>query len=336
MYARRRLLILTALATAPLAGLAACGRLGYDGERDLDGGGYFDDGGWSHFDDGGWGWHYDDGGYGFGGCDQPFSAPQRVASLSIAGVDDWAPYLSSDGLSIYFASWRSGASDLYVATRASVSDDFGTPVLLADVSSSAYETSPSLTPAGDAIYFIGPSATDLAVFDVFAATGSAGGAFATPLRDDVLSSPQHDTSIEISRDGLSAFVVSNRSGGAGGRDIWRAVRRRTIDAFGAPQPVVELNSAGDEGSTTLSADGNEIIFSANRPGGAGGLDLWHAHRSYFGNRFDAPTRLAELASSHDDSRPSLSADGKTLYFNYAANEDGGDDADIWVATRCSP
>jgi Tol biopolymer transport system component len=131
-------------------------------------------------------------------------------------------------------------------------------------------------------------------------------------------------------------VVSNRPGGAGGRDIWLAGRRRTVDGFDPPQPLTELDSAADESSTSLSADGLEIIFSSNRAGGAGGLDLWHARRARTDLPFDAPTRLAELSSSHADSRPSLSADGTTIYFNYAANEEGGDDADIWVATRCLP
>jgi hypothetical protein len=267
-------------------------------------------------------------------CDEPFGAPHRVEALSAVGVDDWSPYVSDDGLSIYLASWRSGASDLFVARRARVDDAFGAPELLSDVSTAGYETGPTLAPDGT-LYFVAPSAASAAIFDIYRAGRRARG-YGPSARANALSSPGHDTDVELSRDGLTAYVTSDRPGGAGGRDLWRATRASLDAEFGKPVPVTELDSRADEDSLTLSADGLEVIFASNRAGGAGGLDLWHARRSDPDGRFEAPTRLAELASPADDSRPSLSSDGTTLYFNYAANVEGGSDADIWVATRCLP
>jgi len=106
--------------------------------------------------------------------------------------------------------------------------------------------------------------------------------------------------------------------------------------FTSIAPITELNSAKDESSMSLTSDGLEIVFASNRSGGHGALDLWLATRDSLDEPFGAPVNLDELNSNQDDSRPALSHDGLVLYYNYAASEEGGGAADIWVATRCLP
>ena len=73
--------------------------------------------------------------------------------------DDGQPNLRRDGLEIYFYSTRPGPDalggpDLYVATRASTSAPWSTPVNLGpNVNSAAGETRPSLSWDGTALYF---------------------------------------------------------------------------------------------------------------------------------------------------------------------------------------
>ncbi|MGI4760670.1 MAG: OmpA family protein [Janthinobacterium lividum] len=102
--------------------------------------------------------------------------------------------------------------------------------------------------------------------------------------------------------------------------------------FGAPQSISpNINSRENEGTATISGDGNTLVFtSCGRAGGVGDCDLYISRRR--GNQWTAPRNLGLLVNSKAwDSQPSLSADGRTLYF--ASQRGGGlGGYDIYVST----
>ena len=102
--------------------------------------------------------------------------------------------------------------------------------------------------------------------------------------------------------------------------------------FGAPQSIsANINSRENEGTATISGDGNTLVFtSCGRPGGVGNCDLYIARRR--GQQWTAPRNLGPLVNSKAwDSQPSLSADGRTLYFS--SQRGGGlGGYDIYVTT----
>jgi outer membrane protein OmpA-like peptidoglycan-associated protein/Tol biopolymer transport system component len=97
-----------------------------------------------------------------------------------------------------------------------------------------------------------------------------------------------------------------------------------------------INSAWNEGAPSLSADGNVLIFTAcesvdgyglNRTG-FGRCDLFIANKH--GNKWSMPHNMGgPINSRHWESQPSISADGRTLYFvsNRLNNYD------IWVSRK---
>jgi outer membrane protein OmpA-like peptidoglycan-associated protein len=92
--------------------------------------------------------------------------------------------------------------------------------------------------------------------------------------------------------------------------------------LGAPQSISPvINSPENEGAATISGDGKTLVFtSCGRAGGVGNCDLYLSHRR--GNQWTAPRNLGILVNSKAwDSQPSLSADGRTLYFS--SNRGGG-------------
>lgn len=93
-----------------------------------------------------------------------------------------------------------------------------------------------------------------------------------------------------------------------------------------------LNSVGNEGAATISADGELMIFTAcDRPGGKGSCDLYYSY--YHPERgWDTPEPLpGEVNTGRWESQPSLAPDGKTLYFVRGAhNRD--ENIDIYMAT----
>lgn len=104
------------------------------------------------------------------------------------------------------------------------------------------------------------------------------------------------------------------------------------------QPAVELgspiNTVYNEGAPTLSADGNILIFTACESlegygigrEGYGRCDLFVSKRS--GNEWQVPYNLGLPVNSRAwESQPSISSDGRTIYFVSSRNND----YDIWVS-----
>jgi len=74
-----------------------------------------------------------------------------------------------------------------------------------------------------------------------------------------------------------------------------------------------LNTNNNEGAHTISADGKIIYFTAcNRSDGYGSCDIYRSYKR--GNIWTKAENVKELNSETWDSQPSLSADGKTIYF----------------------
>jgi WD40-like Beta Propeller Repeat len=88
--------------------------------------------------------------------DGSFGPATMVEELSTAGIDQM-PNVSRDGLEMVFVSDRTGglgATDIWVTTRAGMSDPWGEPVNLgANVNTAAGESRPSLSGDGRRLHF---------------------------------------------------------------------------------------------------------------------------------------------------------------------------------------
>jgi Tol biopolymer transport system component len=147
-----------------------------------------------------------------------------------------------------------------------------------------------------------------------------------------------------SADGLELYFQSGRPGGQGDSDLYVATRATTKDDWGQAAnlgPVV--NSTAGESGPCLSADGLTLYFNSNRPGGQGGTDLYMTKRSSPCSPWGTPISLGAVVNSEfQEMNPSLSADGRTLFFSEleydgAAVRPGGfGQCDIWMTTRKCP
>ena len=91
-----------------------------------------------------------------------------------------------------------------------------------------------------------------------------------------------------------------------------------------------INTRNNEGTCTISADGRVLIFtSCMGRGSYGGCDLFISYRE--GNDWSVPKNMGQAINSASwDSQPSLSADGRRLYF--VSDRPGGvGNRDIWVS-----
>ncbi len=89
-----------------------------------------------------------------------------------------------------------------------------------------------------------------------------------------------------------------------------------------------INSLNNEGAQCISVDGNMCIFTGcNRRDGYGSCDLYLSYKE--GDKWGKPENLGhEVNSGNWESNPSLSADGKWLYYS-SSDKSGHGKNDIW-------
>jgi len=92
-----------------------------------------------------------------------------------------------------------------------------------------------------------------------------------------------------------------------------------------------INSELNEGAQSLSADGHFMFFTAcNRPDGLGSCDIYYS--TWLGDQWSFPRNIAKpINSAQWDAQPSISPDGKTIYF-CSRRPGGKGKIDLWQST----
>ena len=152
----------------------------------------------------------------------------------------------------------------------------------------------------------------------------------------IVNTPSLEYAPTITADGKTLYFVSDRTatGSVGGHDFWVTTKGDRLDTvFTVPSNLgTSVNTTLNEGIASISADGQMIYFTAcNRDDGLGDCDIYEAELD--GTEWTNVRNLREINSSEWDSQPSVSSDGKTLYFisNRPGVFGGADDADIYVS-----
>jgi WD40-like Beta Propeller Repeat len=270
-----------------------------------------------------------------------YGAPDSLGAFINTPQFDGGPSISADGLTLYFTSGRPGAlgqaeghydEDLYVVTRPTIVDPFGTPVhLSAPVNSTQFDVAPEISADGLSLYFVrGPS---FAVFDIYVSTRSTtGDAWGSPrpLGPNV-NTPLHDGILSISADNRTLYWSSNRPDGLGGFDIWYATRPRPTGEFGPAMNLSELNTPFDDFAPEIAADNKVLYFASSRPGGAGRVNIWVSRRDHKDDPFGEPMSLDEINGPILQAKPSISSFNEIFWM--AVRPGGFGDIDIYRATR---
>ncbi len=112
-----------------------------------------------------------------------------------------------------------------------------------------------------------------------------------------INSTANDFDPLISAEGQWLYFFSNRDGGVGGDDLYRAPRKAD-GTLGDPENLgAGVNSAGNEWAPTPSNDGQHLMFASNGFGGAGRHDLLVAH--WNGRVFVDPKPVPGINSAAD-------------------------------------
>ncbi|MBR4584711.1 MAG: OmpA family protein [Bacteroidales bacterium] len=111
-------------------------------------------------------------------------------------------------------------------------------------------------------------------------------------------------------------------------DLFYAYRNPETGKYdaGAPLPG-RINTELNEGAQCISADGKTCVITAcNRPDGKGSCDLYIMF--WEGKQWSQPQNMRSVNTEFWESNPSLSSDGKYLYFS-SSRSGGFGKTDIW-------
>jgi Tol biopolymer transport system component len=209
--------------------------------------------------------------------DSPLSSGVPLASVNHAGIDA-TPFLADGGLTLLFASDRGtqpGFNDLMIATSTSLNENFSAPAPIANVNSSGIELLPHQSNDGLRLYFSSDRVGGNR--EIWLSTRpDRSAAFSTPSPVAGLNGNSAEFGPTLGTDELEAFFASDRPGGQGSMDVWRAVRNGREAAFDTPENVTVLNGPGYDTDPRLSTDGTELFYSSSRNDSQ---VLWSARRA---------------------------------------------------------
>ena len=266
--------------------------------------------------------------------------PGTSSELNTA-ASDGCPIESPDGLSLYMASNRPRFEgdtrtdlDIWVAHRESADAPWGAPENLgAPVNSTADDFCP--TPIrGGGLFFVSRRIEpgSCGGSDIYLARSNPEHGWGEPAHFACASEGGPNTPLDemgpsyVTVGGPSLYYSS-------GPDIYVS-QQRCNGTFAPGEPVVELNSLAADIQPNVRRDGREVVFASNRvdPSAFGGQDLWAATRENVRDPWSTPVNLGDAVNTaNNETRPSLSLKGTTLYFGRAPAPIGP--ADIFVTTR---
>ncbi len=288
-----------------------------------------------------------------GGGSGDWSAAESIEDFGAGAHENFntvsnegCPNISADGKTLFFASNRPGGlgmNDIWVSTRASKSQPWGDPVHLdPPINTAANDFCPTLSRDGKTFFFASNrpgfcGATANADLYTAKLDSNLQTASVTHLGCEVNSGwDEHSPFPQLMvGEGLVLFYSSARPADAsdapGDHDLYSSLWQG--GAFQAGTQLSGINTTANEGQPNVRVDGREIFFWSDRAGTLGAADIYSSTKKWFATTWGTPQNLGPNVNSPlAETRPSLSLDGRILYFG-STRVGGEGQADIYVSTR---
>lgn len=219
-----------------------------------------------------------------------WGVPQPLGlNVNSAFVEN-SPNLSRDEHLLLFASDRPGGSgdlDIWVSWREHTHDDFGwqpavnlgtgVNTAVIDAGQAHFDNDGIGIPQ---LFLTSNRPGGLGSVDIWVSEQNADGSFGSPVLVTEVNGPSAEQAPDIRFDGLEMFFQSNRSASIGLSDLWVSTRETVLHPWSVPQNLGKIvNTIYVEGQPSLSSDRETLLFFSNRPGGAGGNDLYVTTRT---------------------------------------------------------
>jgi len=279
----------------------------------------------------------------------PVNVKVRNAGEAInSEQDDKSPSITADGSTLIFTSTRSLMvgnmkpskdpsmifDNVYMCKWDSAKNDWGLSYPISgDVNEAYAHTScSSISPDGNYIFLYknNPNGASKGG-DIYMSKRSKNGKFGEPVS---LGKPVNTSYYEdgacLSPDGNTLYFVSERPGGYGRADIYKADKVSRTE-WSKPENLGPMvNSEYDEGAPFMAPDGHTLFISSDGHNSMGGYDIFKTYMNDSG-KWVAPINLGyPINTVNNEKGFTISGDARTGYFS-SDRKGGTGKRDIYIA-----
>ncbi|MFC3563321.1 OmpA family protein [Pedobacter jamesrossensis] len=229
---------------------------------------------------------------------------------------EYFPALTADGETLIFTRQVNENEDFWTSQFKDNSWNLAKP-LSTKINTSKYnEGAQTISPDGKYLFFTGCNRPDgLGRCDIYV-SHREGKDWGEPYNiGKPVNSEYWESQPAISPDGRTLYFISNRPGGSGGYDIWKSTI--TDDAKWGPAINLgaDINTAYDENTPFIHADGKTLYFSSDGWPGFGNKDMYYSRMDDAG-KFQKPVNLGyPINSFENESGLIVSANGNLGMFS---------------------
>jgi hypothetical protein len=208
--------------------------------------------------------------------------------------------------------------DIYMSVKQN--DQFTAPVALDSINTIAHDAAISLSHDGQILFIYRDNGDDHG--DIYQ-SHLIGESFTKPVKlKGLVNSYSWDGHCSLSPDGQTLFFSSERSGGYGGRDIYKATLLPDSTWGNVVNLGDSVNTPYDDDAPFIHPDGITLYFSSKGRTSMGGYDIFQSTMSEIDSSFKRTEHLGyPINSTDDDIYFVLSAMGNNGY--YSSGKKGG-------------
>lgn len=268
------------------------------------------------------------------------SAIENMGDVINTPMSEYVPLLNAEENILMFTSRRHTATgekldemgnyfeDIYVSKKAGGQwqkpENIGAPV-----NSSTHDACVSLSPDGQNL-IVYRTSPDLVSGDLYSSTLDFATKTWSPLvkLSTAINSEYLEASASVAIDNQTMYFSSNRPGGLGGMDLYKA-NLLPNGEWGLPTNLgPTINTAYDEDGPFIHIDGKTLYFSSKGHSTIGGYDLFTSHIDDEGLWTEPENLGYPINSTDDDVFLVVSPDGKRGYYS-SEKKDGFGLQDIY-------
>ena len=249
------------------------------------------------------------------GEEPPGDSPVLFApGIVSTNTREWSMASTPDGLELFFGVVTDERSWILHTKEV---DGRWTDLAVASFSGMYNDYDLTMSPDGNRVYFTSNRPVDnpgpvLENSDIWYVDRSVDG-WGDPVHfPEPINTGMRELYPSESRDGY-VYFFSTRPGGFGSFDLYRVACRE--GEFGAPENLgASINTEENETDACISPDGDYLVFTSSRTGGFGSGDLYVSFRTDEGGWTQAVNLGDAVNTEHLEFCPSVSRDGKYLFF----------------------
>jgi len=258
-----------------------------------------------------------------------------------SAYDDYGPVLNEAGTEIVFTTRRKDGNmnenvfddnkpweDVFIAQKEGGKWSYATNIG-APINTPTHNSNTALSADGKILFLY----TDDGAGDILQSDLQADGTWSVPeALPGVINSSYSEKSVSISKDESTLYFSSNRPGGFGGLDIYRATKNSNGEWSSVKNLGPKINTEYDEDGPFIDYDGVTLFFSSRGHEGMGGYDIFKSIYTPDDNKWSEPENLGYPINTPDEDIYFIAApDGKTAYYS-SLKEEGMGYQDIYVIT----